>query len=499
MLRRGSDAPRQPSFSDLARGRVVPADHELLRMKRAVDWGFVDEALGDRYDATTGRPGYPPQQMARMLYLSVYANLSDRQVVEQVRYNLLYREFVGLSLEEDVPDDTTLVRFRQRVGAEGLEALFARLTGAAKAAGLVGEGKRVVDGTHVFAKVALRGMANFLRHGRDVVGRAVAEVDGAEARRLRERYAGEAEALDGDEVGRTAREAQRCEELLAEIGPQHGPAAQARAEQLRRVLQRWREPKAAKQTDAPVSFEDPDCRWGHKSEDFRFLGYKVHQALDPDSGWVVAVETLPGNANEAVDVGPLLAGEAGGLPARAAVIGDGLYGNATAAGQVTAQQGVPVFAGMAIERVSDRFDYDPETDQVVCSQGRRSIGRIEQENGRLYYFSMAACGACPIQTRCLTPSELTGEHRRRVYISHFRRPKVLAGEAGRAWRRQLYAERYKIEGKHGEQKGRHGLGRARYWGRAKVHLQAVVTATVTNLKRLAKLLAPGGRLIPQGT
>jgi len=87
--------------------------------------------------------------------------------------------------------------------------------------------------------------------------------------------------------------------------------------------------------------------------------------------------------------------------------------------------------------------------------------------------------------------------RRRVYLSHFRKPEVVAGEAGKAWRRQMYRERYEIEGKHAEQKDRHGLRRARYWGLAKVHLQAIVTATVTNLKRLAKLLAPGQRLVPQ--
>lgn len=220
----------------------------------------MDEQLGDGDDATTGRPGYPPQLMVRMLYLSVYPNLSDRQVAEQVRDTRLYREFVGLGLEEDVPDDTTLVRFRQRVGAEGLRAVFTPLTAAAKAAGLVSEGKRVVEGTHVFAKVARRGMANFLRHGREVVCRAVAEADAAEAARLRERDAGEPAALDGDAAGRTEREAQRCTEWLAELGPQHGPAAEARAVQLQRVLQRLREPKDAKQTDAPVSFEDPDCR-----------------------------------------------------------------------------------------------------------------------------------------------------------------------------------------------------------------------------------------------
>lgn len=497
MLRRGSADPRQPSFSDLARARVVPPDHELLRMKRAVDWHFVDVALAPHYDAAQGRPGYPPQLLVRLLYLEFYANLSDRQVVEQVGYNLLYREFVGLALEEPVPDDTTLVLFRQRVGAQGLRALFDRLNAAAKAAGLVGGTKRVVDGTHTLANVTLRSVANSLREGRTLLLRALAKEAAIEAARLTARYAGEPEAADGDEAGRLEREAQRCEEVLAEVGDRPGAAVRDRADQLRRALTRLREPEGAKTTDAPVSFVDPDCRFGYKAKDVCFLGYKIHQALDPDSRLVLSVETVPGQVNEAVEVGTLLRGEVGGLPAGAAVIGDGLYGNTTATGQVTAQHGVPVFAGKRPACVSDRFTYEAATDQLVCPEGKRSIGNIEQENGRLYYFSMTECAVCAVRAQCLSPSELARRPRRRVYLSHFRKPKVIAGAAGKEWRRQMYRERYKIEAKHAEQKDRHGLRRARYWGLPKVRLQAIVTATVTNLKRLAKLLAPEHRLVPQ--
>jgi hypothetical protein len=69
-----------------------------------------------------------------------------------------------------------------------------------------------------------------------------------------------------------AREAQRCGELLAEIGPGHGAGLQRRADQLRRVLQRLREPEAQKTTDAPITFTDPDCRFGYKAKDVCFHG-----------------------------------------------------------------------------------------------------------------------------------------------------------------------------------------------------------------------------------
>jgi hypothetical protein len=91
--------------------------------------------------------------------------------------------------------------------------------------------------------------------------------------------------------------------------------------------------------------------------------------------------TVPGQVNEAVEVGILLRGEVGGFPEGAAVIGDGLYGNTTATSQVEAQRGIPVFAGKQPAHVSDRLTYEAAPDQLLCPAGKRSIGSIEQENG----------------------------------------------------------------------------------------------------------------------
>jgi IS5 family transposase len=91
---------------------TVPAEHLLLRMKAAVDWTKVECTLADLYDAHEGRPSWPPALLLRMLLLEQYADLSNREVSERTGYNLLYRAFVGLSLEQRVPDDTTLVRCR---------------------------------------------------------------------------------------------------------------------------------------------------------------------------------------------------------------------------------------------------------------------------------------------------------------------------------------------------------------------------------------------------
>lgn len=487
MLRR-DEGSRQPTFADQARAaQAVPEGHVLMRMKRAVDWTAVEEALARYYPSGEGRPSWPPAVLVRMLVLEQYADLSDREVHEQAGYNLLYRAFVGLGLEEAVPDDTTLVKFRARIGEEGVRAVFALMNRRWEAAGLISGERRAVDGVHLWAKVARRSWISLMREGCALVVEAVAAADAGRAEALRAEFlppAGEADPR-GEEALRLERE--RAAKLVAAVAGIEDERVQERARLLGAMLG---------DKDRPVSFDDPDARWGHKSEDKPFLGYKSHEAIDPDSRLLTAVDVVPGNANEAVRTDALLKKETTKLKEGAAIIADGLYNNATTVGQVEAARGRPCFSGLTTERVSDGFEYDAEADQVVCPQGKRSIGKTRMAgkgdlgHGDLYYFSTRDCAGCPLRGACLTPGEREGSAmpRRRVYFSDVRKRKIAAGTAGRAWWKEQLKVRYRIEAKFDEQMNRHGLRRARYWGLAKVTVQVLLNAITVNLKRAAKLL-----------
>lgn len=487
MLRRDGE-PKQWAFADQARAvRAVPADHVLMQMRRTVDWAAAERAVADAYDPGQGRPSWPPAVLLRMLVLEQFADLSDREVHEQVGYNLLYRAFVGLGVDEAVPDDTTLVRFRARVGEAGIRAVFATLNRQWEAAGLIGDTRRVLDGVHLWAKVARRSWVALMRKGRAVVVEAVAQVDPARAEALRAAYvppAGEPEPR-GEEALRI--ESERTVQLLDAVADLPAAPVQVRVAQVRTLV--------AGEGDRVVSFDDPDARWGYKAEDKPFLGDKAHEALDPDSRVITAVEVVPGNANEAVQTDTVLATETTTLPEGAVIIGDGLYNNATTVGQVEQAKRRPCFSGLTAERVSDRFDYDGGTDQIVCPEGKRSIGKVRVDNGDLYYFSRSDCHVCPRRADCLTRGEREGkaEPRRRVYLSDVRKRKVVEGEAGKAWRTGHLKVRGRIEPKFDEQMNRHGLRRARYWGRAKVTVQVLLNAITVNAKRAMKLLAQARR------
>lgn len=98
-----------------------PAANAFLeQLSQAIDWRPIEDALWAMYPAKTGRPPYAPVVLFKMCLLQHCYNLSDPQCEEQVLDRMTWRKFLGLGLQDPVPDETTLVRFRQRLLAHGL-------------------------------------------------------------------------------------------------------------------------------------------------------------------------------------------------------------------------------------------------------------------------------------------------------------------------------------------------------------------------------------------
>src|SRR5262245_16971070 len=114
---RGEAEEPEAMFSYRTPAQRVPADHPLRAVRR-----LVAGALGrmsrrfQRLYARTGRPSIPPERLIRALLLQVlYTIRSERQLMEHLDYNILYRWFVGLGLDDPVWDATTFTKNRDRL------------------------------------------------------------------------------------------------------------------------------------------------------------------------------------------------------------------------------------------------------------------------------------------------------------------------------------------------------------------------------------------------
>ena len=123
---RGADEQPGSMFSYVSLEDRVPVDHPLRVIRRITDRAL--ERLSPRFDALYvkfGRPSIPPERLLRALLLqALYTIRSERQLMEQLDYNLLFRWFVGLGLDDAVWAPTTFTKNRDRLLDGAIAAAF---------------------------------------------------------------------------------------------------------------------------------------------------------------------------------------------------------------------------------------------------------------------------------------------------------------------------------------------------------------------------------------
>lgn len=472
-------------FDSYVYERLLPNKHILLDIKESLDFSFVDEAAKDLYSDTMGRPSFPPQVLFKMLFLEFFYNLSDYDVVEQVKTNVLFRYFAGLGISDDTPDDTTLVVFRKRLGEERFKRLFDDVVVKAKEKGLIKDTLKILDATHIIADIAIPSTVNLLRHGRR---RIIKRIEKRLSPTVKEKYFNEKnlackptkETLE-EEIALTR---SFIDELKGKFTKEIGEDMELLEEIIAPKNTKPGEPK-----DQLVSFVDSDAGFGHKSIDKPFCGYKSHISIDADSGIVTSARTISGNRNEGNndEVKAILDDDESKDITHKAVTADSLYDsyeNRLDMHKRKMRAFIPSRTRTRKKRVHiENFIYDEDKDTLMCPERYSPISKTSQENGNLFIFSTKSCRGCPQINGCPKPNN----DRIRVFVSNDYKLMLLDNIPDR---KEALLRRKTIEGKFGEAKKWHALHRARYRGKWRVAIQVFMTFMVLNIKRMARLLLP---------
>jgi len=151
---RGPDPQQSSLFSYSQIGDFVPQHHPIRKLRALVDEALegMSGRLGSRY-SRIGRRSIAPEKLIRALLLQVFYSIrSERQLVEQLRYNMLFRWFVGLSLDDAVWDASTFSKNRQRfIDARLTRALLVQVVELARQHRLLSSEHFSVDGTQIDA------------------------------------------------------------------------------------------------------------------------------------------------------------------------------------------------------------------------------------------------------------------------------------------------------------------------------------------------------------
>ena len=414
--------------------KLIPEDHILRQVDRVLDLSWLREEVAECYCADNGRPGIDPEVVIRLMLAGLLLGYAeDRRLLREAQAHLAIRWFIGYRLDEDLPDHSSLTRIRQRWGEERFKEIFRRTVQSCVEA-KVATGEVVhMDASLIRADVSWESLAE--RHAEKVVR----ENDSA------------------DETGK----------------------------------------KGGGGGSGPVSRTDPDARLARKSARAGFEpSYKHHAVVDDERGVVLDVEVTEGTLNEREMMEPQLdavcelTGRAPGV-----VTADSGYAYSKVYGALE-RRGVAALIPAKKEPTQSRvplqlFRYDERNEVVKCPGGKTLRPRKETERGRWYVSRTRDCAGCALKADCLSASRTS----RAVLIPHeypallrARRRHARRGEEEhRLWRRHMG----RSEGYHGEAKSRHGLGRAVRRGLANIRIQAYLTATAVNLKRLAAAVAAG--------
>jgi transposase len=156
---RGNDEQQGAVFSYVSAEQRIAAEHPLRRIRAMTDAALRE--LSPEFDglyAEGGRPSIAPERLLRALLLQVlYSRRSERLLMEEMNYNLLFRWFVGLEMDDEVWDVTVFTKNRERlIAGEVAQKFFTAVLKQARRAGLLSDEHFTVDGTLIEAWASRR-------------------------------------------------------------------------------------------------------------------------------------------------------------------------------------------------------------------------------------------------------------------------------------------------------------------------------------------------------
>ena len=303
-------SPQASFYGSYLYDRIVPVDHLLRKINQVVDFSFTGQILKDRYNPDIGRPAEDPEFMLRLCLLQYIYGDSDRQAIENARLHLAYKYFLGLAVDAEVPDYTTISYFRaQRLGEEKFRLVLEQIVRQCIDKGLAKGKRQIIDSTPIRANISLSSITGLVRKCRENVLKTIEKQDTRVAKRLglkeiknsrQIKFASPEEGLQ--------KEIEAVGKLLDKVTNELRARRIGPTEELKKDLELLEKVVADREEGAKdklISPVDPDARMGKKTS-HAWPGYKAHIVIEEETGIITGVETTPANITDGSQLQPML-------------------------------------------------------------------------------------------------------------------------------------------------------------------------------------------------
>jgi len=404
----------QFSFELQTLDHLIPQDDKYRIIKENIDFSFINDLAKSCY-SLLGREGIEPAALFKMLLVMYLENIpSERELEEQIQYNLKYRWFCDLDTFSFAPDHSTFSRLRERLGDELFKEIFTQIVARALGLGFVRARHLAIDSTSVIAD---------------------------------------------------------CKEPpynKEDIDPKTGRHIPSKSD------------------------TDPDARWGKKSKNRAFFGYKAHQLVDSETGFILGFDTTDASINDHIPALEIVDEAIDTHKVKPeSLSGDKAYTDGSLRLNLKKKHDIQPVIPFKKEKATkffsrDKFKLDCEGNPICPAGVKMRFTQIDSKSNSLRYRGVG-CRDCDLKPQCTTSKKgRSVQFSEDEFLLSQDRSFNLSPEF-----ELLYRLRSSVERVHGDAKKNHSLDRAKFREKWKVNFQVIMTAIAMNIKRLASWFLNG--------
>lgn len=437
---------------------LVPQDHLLRMIDKAIDWRFIYELVEDKYAPDFGRPSIDPVILIKLPFIQyLYGIRSMRQTIKEIEVNIAYRWFLGLEIHDPVPHFSTFGKnyTRRFKDTDLFEQIFTHILMQCYQFKLVDPKEVFVDTTHVKAH--------------------------ANNKKMQKRIAKE-EALFYEDM---------LKKEITEDRERHGK------QPLKDKDDDDTPPSTRTGNEKTVkcSTTDPESGWFHKGEHKSVFAYAIETACDKN-GWILGYTVNPGNLHDSRTFKGLYDKiKKQGIKT---LIADAGY-KTPAIAKLLLEDGIqPLFPykrPMTKAGFFKKYEYvyDEEYDCYLCPNNQVLSYRTTNRDGYREYKSCGnVCKTCPFLEKCTAGRNHVKTVTRHVWEDYLEVCEDIRHTPGM---KERYAKRKEtIERIFGTAKENHGFRYTQMKGKAQMAMKVGLTFACMNLKKLAGILQKKGIL-----
>jgi transposase len=503
----GKSNPQIDVFNHMIFERLIPKDHLLVKIDSIIDFTFVYDLVKDKY-SDIGRKSEDPVMMLKICLLQFLYNLSDPKIVKRIQTDIAFRWFLGLSLDDEVPDDTTICHFRtNRMGEENFDEFFNEVIRKCIEKDIVKSKRYLIDTTDVAANVNYPSDKKLIC---DAFRKVIREI-----KKFNEPFAEQQLVQFENEIEEEYKKDDKVSvKIYLQIAQKYSEYLYLKTYDELQTNEKYKEAFGILwdiidqytngKKDKIVSVVDPDARIAHKSPGNIKRGYKDHIIVDEDSEIILASVQTPfnvGDEKKLIELVEKAEKDLGLKPEE--ITTDKAYGTTDNRAYLKDNE---IIANIAFYEESSRevnyyglkdFQISEDLKSVTCPNEITTEDYILANNKtndkdfKVFKFDKCICKQCPLKEVCIYKDKngkpQGGGRRLEVPLRYDAVLKDMKRVETKEFE-EASNKRFKVERRFATMVRNHGLRRCRYvrLERAKIHITLANMAC--NIVRLVNLL-----------